>query len=299
MTACRYLLCTALTGAVFCFPVRAEVSVDLSAGLEYDSNVAVDPVDLTSGLGDVAQTLKLALGYEQNLGSSWEVNGSYRLSDSQWQTYSEYDTRLHIGSLGLKHRSGRRTADLTASYAQAELAGQPFLQLQRLTPAVGWLINREWYWRNQLNLNQKRFSNYPDRDSDGVAVRSQLFRFFDRTRYYLSCNGMLRQESANNDIYSYQAGGLNLALKRDWHLWGQAMTTTLSAGAEQREYVGVRSDIGQARSDWRYQTRLENQWQLTGHWQLALSLGYDDLRSNLDAANYHQYQGELTLSWGL
>lgn len=299
MTACRYLLCTALTGAVFCFPVRADVSVDLSAGLEYDSNVAVDPVDLTSGLGDVAQTLKLALGYEQNLGSSWEVNGSYRLSDSQWQTYHEYDTRLHIGSLGIKRRSGRHTADLTASYAQAELAGQPFLQLQRLTPAVGWLINREWYWRNQLNLNQKRFRNYPDRDSDGVAVRSQLFRFFDRTRYYLSFNGMLRQESANNDIYSYQAGGLNLALKRDWQLWGQAMTTTLSAGAEQRDYVGVRSDIGQARSDWRYQTRLENQWQLAEHWQLALSLGYDDLRSNLDAANYHQYQGELTLSWGL
>lgn len=290
-------LTTASLLAVFCIQVYAGVSVELEAGLEYDSNVAVDAAESDSGLGDQAQLLQMALGYQQPLGKTLNLSGRYQLSDTRWQRYSDYDTRMHTGVLRMGWQPGRLNSDLALIAAQAEVDDQVFLNLSRVSPAIGWLLNRHWYVRGQADVTRKEFPGFPARNSQGGAFGLHLYRFIDRTRFYLSSSLQWKTEQADDPIYSYDAASVRVQLRRDWTLAGKTLSTRVQGRFEQRRYEEPRTDIGAARADDRWRIGLESSLQLSRRWNLEAGLNSDSFRSNLAAADYDQQRYRLGLVW--
>lgn len=97
---------TATMLAVFCLPASAGFKLEVDAGFEYDSNVATDAAETDAGIGDFSRNLKLGLGYDHQLNKRWNLSGLYRLSDTRWQTYNEFDNQMHIGVVRLRHQLG-------------------------------------------------------------------------------------------------------------------------------------------------------------------------------------------------
>lgn len=288
---------TATLLAVFCVPAQAGVALELEAGLEYDSNVAVDAAETNAGIGDQAQTLRLALGYNQALGRRGNISGRYQLYDSRWQRYSAYDTRMHTGVLRSGFQHGRFSADLALIHARADVDSREFLRLNRLSPTLGWLLNRQWYFRAQTDISEKQFADFPRRDSDGLAGSLHLYRFIDRTRFYLSGSLQWKTETAADPVYSYQASSLRLQIRRDWSLAGLVFTSRLQARYEQRQYDAERTDIRAARADDRWRLGLETTLKLTPHWQLEAAVHSDRFDSNLPVADYSQQRYRLGVGW--
>ncbi len=297
MTIYRLFCPAVITVAMLCAPAQAEFAVTLGAGAEYDSNVEVEAAETDAGLGDTAAVLDLKLELSQSFAEQWKFRALYLLNDIRWQNYNDYDTRLHTGIVSLRHQAGVLISEVSAVLANAELDGNAFLQMQRVSPSLGWMVSSDWYLRTQLDATRKDFNDYDWRDSDGVALRLQFYRFLDRTAFYLTGYWQWKAETADNPEYSYHAGIGRLALKRDWTLGGWLYTARLFGRAEHRAYQHPRADIGESRHDWRLAAGLAGEAELGAGWSTELTLRYDDYRSNLSAADYSQYRVDAGVQW--
>lgn len=288
---------TAFMLAVFAVSAQAEFSAELAAGLEYDSNVAVDSIDSTSGLGDWSRNLNVALGASGRWSANWEWNGRYQGYDSQWQNYSQYDTQMHTGLGKVTYKSSHFINELAGVYAQADVNGQAFLTMRRISPATGSFIGQQWYWRAQYDRTQKQFVDYPLRDSDGDAVGLYLYRFLDKTRHFISANVQLKREQTPDDIYQYQGGIVRLGWKRAWQVGADTVSTQIKARYEMRQYDGIRSDILAARHDDKIRLSADLDWQMTPRWSAQFELIRDWNESNLQAADYKQFRIDSRIRW--
>ncbi len=288
---------TATMLAVFCLPTQAGFKLEVDAGFEYDSNVATDAAETDAGIGDFSRNLKLGLGYDHQLNKRWNLSGLYRLSDTRWQTYSEFDNQMHIGVARLGHQLGKLSSDLSLIHAYGSVDGMDFLSLSRISPAFGYLINPKWFIRAQSDFSHKTFDQYKQRNGNAFAASLYLYHFIDRTRLYISAQAQWKDENANDEVYAYQANTLKLQLKRDGTWWGYKFTSRIKGHYEKRQYVGYRRVINAARADERWRLGLETSVKLTEHWQLSGSVQTDWFDSNVAAANYDQERFQLGFSW--
>lgn len=288
---------TATMLAVFCLPTHADFKIEVDAGFEYDSNVATDAAETDAGIGDFSRNLKLGLGYDHQLNKHWNLSGLYRLSDTRWQTYSEFDNQMHIGIARLGHQLGKSSSDLSFIHAYGSVDGMDFLSLSRVSPALGYLINSQWYIRAQSDFSHKTFDQYEQRNGNAFAASLYLYHFINRTRFYINALAQWKDENANDDVYAYQASTLRLQLKRDWSFSGYKVTGRILGRYEKRQYEGVRRSINAARADERYRLALESSIQLAKNWQLSSSIQADWFNSNVAAVDYNQERVRFGLSW--
>ena len=291
---------TALTAtllAVFCLPANADFKLELEAAMEYDSNVATDAADNNAGLGDVARNLSVGLGYDFKINQHWNISSLYRVNDTQWYTYDEFDSQMHIGLVRMGFQQRKFSSDLTMIHAVGRVDGEDFLKLNRLSPGLGYLINTNWYIRAQGDVSQKTFALYEQRNGEAFAASVYLYRFIDRTRFYLTAQAQLKQENAKDDVYAYQASIFKLQLKRDWSVFNVKGSSRLKAHYEKRQYEGMRSAINAAREDNRWRLALHTNVQINDHWKLTSSLQGDWFDSNVAAADYDQERVQVGLAW--
>jgi hypothetical protein len=291
----RFITATLL--AVFCFPVYAGLKLEVEAAMEYDSNVATDAADTDAGLGDVARNTSLGLGYDFKINNHWNLSSVYRLNDTHWYTYDEFDSQMHIGLMRLGYQQENISSDISLIHAYGRVDGKDFLSLNRLSPALGYVINSNWYFRVQSDVSQKTFALYEQRNGDSLAASFYLYRFIDRTRFYITAQMQWKQEDTQDNVYTYQANTFKLQLKRDWQLLSYKGSTRLKGQYEKRQYEGIRTSINAAREDDRWSLALQSSVHLTKQWRINSRLQTDYFDSNVAAANYDQERIQLGLSW--
>ncbi|CBL45801.1 Hypothetical protein HDN1F_22180 [gamma proteobacterium HdN1] len=287
--------------ALVCLPffssfTWAGTKIELEAGMEYDSNVGIEEADITSGVGDSASDLSLGISYDHKI-DHVNLSASYQLQDTRWQEYAEFNSQLHIGVLRAGYQMGVQGVDFSLAQAYGQVDGKDFLRLTRASPAYSRLIGNRWYVRTQADFSRKDFSQYDSRNSDSFAGNLYLYRFLDRTRFYLSGQMQLKSERAANEIYSYSGALAKIQIKRDFRIFDKKLSSRLHARIETRDYEGWRSDIRAARQDLRYRVAFENELAFNRHWQLQAKLQQEWFDSNLPVADYRQWRASLGLVW--
>ncbi|MEN9465621.1 MAG: hypothetical protein RL217_1802 [Pseudomonadota bacterium] len=282
--------------AALVVPAWADAKVELAGGLEYDSNVAPDTLEANVNQGDYATWLKLGLGYRQNLGA-FSGQMDYQLQDSRWLHNPSFNSQMHLGLGRLGYQQHGHSAELALVQAYGLVDGQDFLRLTRLSPAYGRLLNARWFMRLQGDLSEKTFADFAERNSQTQAGSLYLYRFFDRTRFYLSAQLQLKDEQAQAAVYSYQAWLVQLQLKRSWQVAGRELSVRAKGRMEERQYQGWRSDIQSRRHDWRLRAALEADFKLGAGWALHASWQQERFNSNLALADYDQYRSQIGLSF--
>src|SRR5688572_25640239 len=95
------------------------VSFEVGAGLEYDSNVAVLELDASTGAGDAAALLELAVAYDRPGDTKLDFGGGYNFSETAHEDFSAFDVRIHRGSATMSYDLGRFDVGANLQHADA------------------------------------------------------------------------------------------------------------------------------------------------------------------------------------
>lgn len=286
------LKAAAFAAAFSASAANAALQAGVAVAGEYDSNVLPDPDLETQTTAAWGQRWSAYAGISGDWPESVQWQARYDISRSQWQDVSGFDSTMQSGFLRVS-RSGRWSPELSVLAADAHVDGADFLQLLRASPAMGYLLGRHWYARAQLDLSQKTFLDYPDRDSEQWYARGMLYLLLDKTRRYVSVQLGARHEDASDDLYSYRA----LTGRLRWKHTLGSVRWDLSAQMEQRDYEEIRAALGEPRRDQRLRLSTGIEYPLGKGFSISAEAGRDIYHSNLDVADYSQNRAEVALSW--
>jgi len=285
------LFCVA--GVLSSSPALAGAEFGVSIVSEYDSNILPEADITTQNQGDWATGTSGYLGWESKYKNGFEWQGRYEYSATRWEQATAFDTDLQTGYIRFGYNSGPHTSDLVALMATADLQGQPFMTLRRLSPAYGYFLSSKWYLRTQLDIGDKTFELYPERDATQLGARASLFWMLNRTQNYLSLRGVFRNEDTRTEPYGYQS--FNTRLRWKYRIGELSLLT--QGSWEIRNYEAVWTEIGERRRDNRIRVTAGLEYPLWWGLTVEAEAGRDMYHSNLAAADYQQYRFKSGLSW--
>jgi len=266
----------------------AEFSAEVGIGGEYDSNVSVEEVDVTSGKGDYALNMDLGLEVNKGLSQDIDLSATYDFSQTLYDEFSQVDRQTHILGTALAINSDVIDSDLSFYYINSRLDGEKFLELYRVSPAVSGFLARKWFARGAYVYSDKSIENSPQRDADTNAGELDLYFFRRGLRSYFNLGYRFKDENAKIDRLDYTSNSLKLRYIHRWEMFSRMAKLELSWRYEDREYDGITVSIGKARDDQRHRWRTDFEIPLIGQSSLQIYYSFADYESNYPQADYTQ-----------
>jgi len=264
-----------------------------SAQAEYDSNILPEADTTTQNSGDWALAKSAFVGWESSKGAGPDWQARYDYSATSWQQAVEFDTDIHSAYLRASYNRAAHTTDLVGLIARADLEGKTFMHIRRLSPAWGYFFTDRLYVRGQLDIGDKRFQLYPERDATQLGGRATVYWMFNRTLNYLSLRTVFRHEDTRSEPFGYDA--INTRLR--WKLRSGKVKYYLQGSLERRRYEAVWSEIGERRQDDRLRISAGLKWAIGRGFTFEGDIGGDEYHSNLPVADYRQFRLNSELSW--
>jgi hypothetical protein len=267
---------------------QREWKLELGLGAEYDSNVTVDEVDLSSGQGDYAQLLSLGVGVKQPLGQRSTFSLNYDINQSNYQEFSRVDRRTQILGADLSTDLGRSNAGFSAYFIDSRLDGDPFLGYLRLSPSLSGFLARKWFARGAYVYSERRIDDREQRDADTHSAEADLYYFQRGLRSYFNLGYRYRDEDAVAPELDFTAHTVKLRYIRRIDFGERRIKGEIALRYEKRDYRFPEPTIGERRDDSRLRLKADLEIPLVDHvfWQFYAS--YGDYQSNLPRADFSQ-----------
>lgn len=263
-------------------------SAEVGVGVEYDSNVSVEEVDVSSNQGDYAMTVDAGAALKQQLTKTAEAALSYDFSQSTYDTFSQVDRQTHMfgADLGLDFASA--DPSLSVYYINSRLDGSQFLDLYRVSPAVSGFLTRKWFARGAYVYSDKTIHDGEGRDATTNAGEADAYFFMRGLRQYFNLGYRFRQEDAEADQYDYVSNSVKLRFIQRFEVFSRLTKLELAWRYEDRSYRSDTPSIGEKRSDERNRLRVDYEIPVFGQGAVQFFAGYADYQSNYSPADYDQ-----------
>jgi hypothetical protein len=261
------------------------VTINLGAGFEYDSNVALLELDTSTNAGDRAALLDFGVAYDKPGPGRFDVQAGYDFSQSLHDAFDAFDVRIHRGSATLSYDLGRVDIGATLQHADAELDGNDFLTLKQVSPYLSKLIGQRLFLRFAYAHSDKEFAGNPDRAATADTLSSDVYVFVDGLNTYLLFGYRHDHENAIDAQFDY--GGhmyrvqLTKRLNRE-----RELTLRTSLRLENRDYDYPTTSIGAPRRDDRTQLEVSLELPLGERTITQLVYEHANNRSNLPSVDF-------------
>lgn len=268
-------------------------SGSLGLGAEYDSNVAVLELDETSGESDYAGLVDFGIAYDRDLGEHGNVTVSYDFSQSLYNEFSEFDLRIHRGSVDTSYDFRVVEAGLMAHYADAGLDGDEFLVWKQLSPYLSKLFGESLYLRGAYGHTEKEYADRagdrPGRDAEANSISGDAYVFLNGLNTYLVFGLKYEEEDALTDHFDYDGQRYSVQLAQRFHLMQRRLAFKTKLRYEARDYAEPDPLIGAERRDRRYLLKTSLDIPLTDRVTAGINYEYADNRSNLPAVDFEEH----------
>lgn len=268
--------------------VATSFSFEASAGVEYDSNISVIELDVSTASDDFAGVFEAGIGFEAELGQGTEIDLSYDFSQSLHDEFTQFDIQSHRGSIGIEHDFGRVSAGAAYIFADAALGGDGFLTLQQISPFVSGFLGKSVFIRAAYEYRDKNFKNRTDRDAEVHAGGADIFFFIDGIRTYLLGGYKYEDENTVADQFDFTGHNFKFRFVKRLPFRGRDAKLELGWRYEKRNYDSVTPSIGEVREDTRHKLKAELEIPVTDHVYVLVEYEYSDFSSNLPSADYTQ-----------
>jgi hypothetical protein len=261
---------------------------ELGVGAEYDTNVTVDEVDLSSGQSDYARILDFELGVKHNFSEKTAASLNYDISQSSYNEFSRVDRLTQILGADINTDLGGSNAGVSAYYIDSQLDGEPFLRFVRASPYVSGFMSRRWFARGAYVYSEREIDQRPQRDAQTQNGEIDVYFFQRGLRSYFNLGYRYRDEDAVADELDFRAHSIKLRYIRRFALWQQQAKAEFAVRYEIRDYPSDEPTIGEPRQDDRIRWKLDLEMPLSKRvaWQWYYS--YGDYVSNLPRADFTQ-----------
>jgi hypothetical protein len=267
----------------------SELSAEVRAGLEYDSNVSVEEVDQSSGQSDYAAVFDGQLKYKSPLTQESKVSLGYDFSQSLYDEFSVVDRQTHMLSAGFS--SDLEKVDLGANYRYiySRLDGDKFLTMHQVSPYLSAFLTREWFWRGAYRFSDKKIDQNPGRDATYHSGELDVYYFVNGLRSYFNLGYRYKDEEAETSQFDYTGHRLKLRYVQRFDFFTRQAKATLALRYEDRDYSSLTPGIGEKREDERYRADAELEIPLGKQAAISIYYRYNDNQSNLPSVDYDQY----------
>ncbi|MEM9494538.1 MAG: hypothetical protein AAGA09_00935 [Pseudomonadota bacterium] len=270
-------------------PAAGSFTATYSAGIEYDSNVSVLDVDVSTTRADFAALFDFGVAYEHTLGEGTKVEAGYDFGQDIQFEVTGFNTQTHRGKAEISHDFGGVTAGATYQLIYSRLDGAGFLRFHRLTPFVsGYAANRKVYWRGSYIYTDKNFINRIDRDGDVHAGSLDVYYFLNGLKTYLISGYRFETENTAAPQFDFDSHNVRVRLVQRVALTERPSKLRVGFRYENRNYKAITPSIGEIRDDVRYRAEASFETPITDVIYTELSARYDILDSNLPSVDFEQ-----------
>ena len=267
-------------------------------GYRHDSNVSVSELDTNSNVDDSAVQSKALLKVSVKPTDKWENELSISQANTKYQTLSEFDLGLTTLSASTKYTLDFAKLGAHYYHASAKLDGHDFLTYQQYGSSAGKLVGQRAYLRISSDLIDKKFENTPEdtpiRDSEAVAVRSDLFYFFEGEDFFQIAL-KYQNEDAQGNAFDFTGKGIDLAYTYPFAVFSKPLELKVAYQLDMRDYASEQ-DGGIGREDDRHLVEMSVDYAVYDHVDIRLSTQYGDFASTVDGANYQETIAELGIN---
>lgn len=267
---------------------QREWSGEIGLGAEYDTNVSVSEVDVTSGQADSAWLVDLELGLTQPLGQASDLSLTYDFSQAGYERFSRVDRQTHILGADLGTDFGKTNAGVSAYYIRSRLDGEPFLDFLRVSPSLSGFLAKRWFARGAYVYSERTIEDRQQRDAETHSGEADLYFFYRGLRSYFNVGYRYRDENAVAPRFDFRSHGLKLRYIRRFDFAQRQAKLELAWRYEARRYSSISPTINADRRDDRSRLKLDLEVPLTKRLALQWYASYGDYVSNLPRADFTQ-----------
>ncbi len=275
----------------------AVISGAVAVGYEHDSNVAVEELDRSSGLGDSGLVSSFELDLDTDISETVNLVSSYSYSRIDYDTFDLLNRETHTFGLNLNIDFGSVNSATSYFYIQARLDGKDFLNYQRLSPALSGFISKRWFLRGAYVYAEKDVSSRPGRNATNNGAELDAYFFWQGLRRYINAGYQFRAENSEAARFDYHARQAKLRFVQRITLLERLSTLELGIRYEDRDYKEATPSIAKRRRDNRFRFKIEFEVPLTKSISWTAYSGYSDYQSNLPTADYEQTLIGTRIEW--
>jgi hypothetical protein len=265
-----------------------EFGAEIRVGGEYDSNVAVDEVDLNSAQSDYSAIMGAKLEANSTLSNTVDLDFSYDFSQSIYKEFSAVDRQTHILGSNLSIDMGKIDGGLSLFYIDSRLDNKKFLQLSRVSPSLSGFISKKLFARGAYVYSDKVIERNNQRDAISNSGEIDIYFFRRGLRSYFNVGYLYKDEDAQTEEYDYKSGNIKVRYIHRFDLLSRVATLELGYRYEDRDYRSATPSIGEVRSDERHRWRIDFELPVIERGAVKFYATYGDYRSNLPRADYDQ-----------
>jgi hypothetical protein len=274
---------------------------EVNAGILNDSNVALDELDQNSTQGDTATQWRTKVGSKVQISDRVELKISASLSDKSFQDFDQFDLRTSLLTLQSSYDFSAFKLGGGIRSISTDLASNSFLSSQQLYVFATHRLNKQWFFRGELNFADKEFDQQSNRDTSREKIGIDAYYFLDDTKKYWSYGFSFgdEQSDTNNDQFSRNNGTLKIKYSQLMPVFGRDIRVDARLRYQSRDYDAVDPRIGEVRDDNRYRAAISAKIPITGNWFMLGEYEFSDYSSNLPSADYSQNLFSIKVGWAL
>jgi len=274
-------------------------SGEVGVGGEYDTNVSVDEVDLSSGQSDYALTADFELGLRHRFSPKTRGALNYNISQSSYREFSRVDRLTQIVGADLSTELGGASAGLSTYYIDSRLDGRGFLQYLRVSPSLSGFLSRRWFGRGAYVYSERDIDQRPLRDATTNTGEIDLYYFHRGLRSYANVGYRYRDEDAVAPELDFRAHALKLRYIRRFDILDRKAKAEFAARYEVRDYTSEEPTIGKPRDDRRLRWKIDFEIPVSTRFTWQVYYSYGDYESNLPRADFTQtiFGSRLQYAW--
>lgn len=274
---------------------------ELSVGLLDDSNVAIDELDQNTTQGDSATTWSAKVGSQVQLTDQFELRASASLRDKSFHDFDQFDLRTSLLSLQSSYDFSDFKLGGGVRYISTDLASESFLSNQHLYAFATHRLNKQWFFRGELNFADKEFDLESSRDTSREQIGLDAFYFLDDTRKYWTLGFKFSDEQSdtNNDQFSRDNSAFKIKYSQELDLYQRDIRVDAEMRYQARDYGAIDPRIGEVREDDRYRAKVSAHIPIKDNWFMLGEYEYSDYSSNLPSADYSQSLFTIQVGWSL
>lgn len=260
-------------------------SLELGAGVRYDSNINVEQADIVTGEDDFAAVFEASAEYELK-GPAGSLEVGYDFGQRLYEEFDQFDLQTHAFSADAKTRLGKLRLGLGYGYHVIRLGDDPFLNLHIVTPSVAAFVAKGVYLRGYYTFYDKDFEVADGRDADSHSAGLSAFRFFMDSKAYVNVAARYDIEDTVDPVFDYDGFQAETTLQLPLDNDGRVR---FGYGYRERNYDNVTPSIGEKREERRSVLHSEIEVPLIGGLGLEAEYRYTDRNSNFPATDYNEH----------
>ena len=298
MTSAAFAVCA--SAAFAADPDEAKKSsgpsfdVEIAGGVDYDSNVSVDQIDINTGADDFAAAIDADFDFSTPLGPDTELQLGYGFSQSLHFDFTDFDLQSHLATADLSHDFGLAEIGAAYRFAYSRLGGDPFLTMHQINPYISKFIGKTLYLRGGYTYSDKDFEEPAiipapaTRDAKNNSFGGDVYVFLNGVKSYFVAGYEREIEKAVSDEFDFHANNYRVRFAQRFPFGAGDAELSLGYRFEDRDYDNQTPSILAVRADERHRFQAELEIPVTDHAFARLELEHGDYKSNLPSADYKQ-----------